>query len=311
MSLSLSLNAVHVLTIFPGKPIKALPETLEFGLDATAADLYAELSARTTLPVYQLRVTKGSDGSVVNNSKDVSVHSTGLRDQSMIYVKDLGAQIGWRTVFVIEYLGPILIHPLWLALRPYIYPSATKEPSQLQKLLCWLICLHFVKRELETLFVHRFSAATMPFRNVFKNSFHYWALSGALIAAFIYSPSSAAAREPNPLLLYPGLALFILGELGNLQSHLTLMGLRSAGGSERGIPQGPLFSLVTCPNYLTETISWVGVYLVSGLSWGVLIFTVVSVAQMAEWAKKKENRYRKEFGDKYKKKRYTMLPGIW
>jgi len=281
------------------------------GPNATSADLYAELAAQTNFTVHQLRVTKGSDGSVVPNAQDTSVHATGLRDQSTIYVKDLGTQIGWRTVFIIEYFGPILIHPLWLVLRPYIYPSATQESSQLQKLLCWLICLHFSKRELETLFVHRFSAATMPFRNVFKNSFHYWVLSGALIAAFIYSPSSAAAREANPLLLYPGLVLFALGELGNLQAHLTLMGLRSAGGSERGIPQGPLFNLVTCPNYLTETISWIGVYLVSGLSWGVLIFTVVSVAQMAEWAKKKESRYRKEFGDRYKKKRYTMLPGIW
>lgn len=245
------------------------------------------------------------------NSKDTSVHSTGLRDQSTVYVKDLGTQIAWRTVFLVEYAGPILIHPLILALQPFIYPSAAKDASQLQTLLCWLICLHFVKRELETLFVHRFSAATMPLRNIFKNSFHYWVLSGVMIAAFIYSPYSAAAQEPNPILLYPGLAIFALGELGNLQSHLVLKGLRSSGGTERGIPQGFLFSLVTCPNYLTETISWIGVYLVSGLSWGVLIFIVVSVVQMALWAKKKERRYRKEFGDKYKKKRYTMLPGIW
>jgi very-long-chain enoyl-CoA reductase len=151
----------------------------------------------------------------------------------------------------------------------------------------------------------------MPIRNIFKNCFHYWILSGVMIAAFVYSPSSSAAREPNPLLLFPGLALFALGELGNLQTHLTLKGLRSAGGTERGIPQGLLFNLVTCPNYLTETVSWLGIYLISGLSWGVLIFLVVSVLQMGQWAAKKERRYRKEFGDKYKRKRYTMLPGIW
>ena len=294
-----------------GKPIKGLPDTVDLAPNATAADVYSDLAKRTKYSIHQLRVTKGSDGSAVGNSQDTSVHSTGLRDQSTIYVKDLGTQIAWRTVFLVEYLGPILIHPLILVLRPYLYPSAAKDASQLQILLCAMIVLHFIKRELETLFVHRFSAATMPLRNIFKNSFHYWALSGALIAAFIYSPSSAAAQEPNPLLLYPGLIIFVLGELGNLQTHLTLMRLRSTGGTERGIPQGFLFNLVTCPNYMTEIMSWLGVYLVSGLSWGVLIFLVVSAVQMGQWAKKKERRYRKEFGDKYKRKRSALLPGIY
>ncbi|EXJ95047.1 enoyl reductase [Capronia coronata CBS 617.96] len=301
-----------VLQIRPrGKPIKSLPESLELAPNATVTDLYSELARRTNYSIHRLRLTKGSDGTVLSNNKDTSIHSTGLRDQSTVYVKDLGPQVAWRTVFLVEYLGPLLIHPLVFSLRPYLYPSAAKDASQIQTLLCWLVCLHFVKRELETLFVHRFSAATMPLRNIFKNSFHYWILSGVMVAAFIYSPSSASAREANPLLLYPGLVLFALGEIGNLQTHLTLRGLRSSGSAERGIPQGPLFRLVTCPNYLTETISWIGVYLISGLSWSVLIFLLVSVAQMAQWAKKKERRYRQDFGDKYKRKRYTMLPGIW
>ena len=113
------------------------------------------------------------------------------------------------------------------------------------------------------------------------------------------------------LLFATGLILYSVGELGNLYTHLELRGLRSAEGKERGIPRGPLFQIVTCPNYMMESIAWVGVYLVSGLSWSVLIFLVVSVGQMLPWSKKKELRYRKEFGDKYKNKRYCMLPGIY
>lgn len=41
------------------------------------------------------------------------------------------------------------------------------------------------------------------------------------------------------------------------------------------------------------------------------MFVAVAVGQMAVWAKKKENRYRKEGGTKYKKKRFAMIPGIW
>ena len=37
---------------------------------------------------------------------------------------------------------------------------------------------HYLKREFETIFIHRFSNATMPFLNVFKNSTHYWILLG-------------------------------------------------------------------------------------------------------------------------------------
>lgn len=237
--------------------------------------------------------------------------STGVRDASIIYVKDLGPQIAWRTVFIVEYLGPLFIHPLVYALRPYIYTSAPNHASQLQTLSCVLIFVHFLKRELETVLVHRFSASTMPAKNIFRNSGHYWVLAGVNIAGWIYAPSAPTAKPANQIVLALGLLMYGVGEIWNLYVHLVLRSLRSSGGTERGIPKGLGFGMVTCPNYMTEALSWLGVYVVSGFSWSVLLFAAVSVAQMMTWAKKKEHRYRKDFGDKYKKKRYTMLPGIW
>lgn len=294
-----------------GKPIGSLPDTLTIDSTASTAELYKDLAKAAKYSVHRLRITKGSDGSVINNTRDSTVHATGVRDQSTVYVKDLGPQISWRTVFVIEYAGPVFIHPLVYALRPYVYSNAPAEGSHLQALCLLLIVGHFVKRELETLFVHRFSASTMPFRNVFKNSFHYWVLAGANIAAWIYAPTAPTAKEPNNLLMFAGLLLYALGEFGNLQAHLTLMNLRSPGGTERAIPHGWMFDLVTCPNYMTETVSWIGVFIVSNFSLSVLLFMIVSVGQMMAWARKKESRYRKEFGDRYKKKRFTMLPGLF
>lgn len=294
-----------------GKPIRSLPDTLTIDSSAKISELYHDLAKKAKFSVHQLRVTKGSDGSAINNNNTTSIHSTGLRDQSTVYVKDLGPQISWRTVFVIEYAGPILIHPLVFTLRPYIYSNAPAQASQLQSLSLLLIIGHFVKRELETLLVHRFSASTMPFRNVFKNSFHYWILAGANVAAWIYSPNAPTASDANQLLMFAGLALYAIGEIGNLRSHLTLMNLRSPGGTERAIPQGMFFDMVTCPNYMFEAVAWLGMIVVSNFSWSLILFTVVALGQMGLWAKKKESRYRKEFGSKYVNKRFAMLPGIW
>jgi very-long-chain enoyl-CoA reductase len=168
-------------------------------------------------------------------------------------------------------------------------------PSDLQTLSLALVLLHFLKREFETMFVHRFSLATMPARNIFKNSGHYWVFSGLLLAYFTYAPDSPTQTGSitSPLTIL-GVLLFIIGEAGNLNAHLVLRDLRREGTTERGIPRGIGFGLVTCPNYMFETIAWLGIWAVNR-SLSTVVFLVLAVAQMASWALKKERRYRKEF----------------
>lgn len=44
-------------------------------------------------------------------------------------------------------------------------------------------------------------------------------------------------------------------------------------------------------------------------SWGTVVLLVVGGYQMMVWADEKEWRYRNDFGDKYKKKSYPLIPG--
>jgi len=164
---------------------------------------------------------------------------------------------------------------------------------------------HFLKREFETLFVHRFSHSSMPLINLFKNSVHYWFLSGFLIAYFLYSPSFVS--PPLPMVLTSAL-VFVTAELGNFYCHFLLKNIRPAGSTERKIPHGFAFELVSCPNYSFEILAWISFAVMTGL-WSSWLFAAVGGLQMYLWAVKKHHRYLKEFKD-YPRQRKMLVPYV-
>jgi len=228
-------------------------------------------------------------------------------------VKDLGPQISWRTVFIVEYAGPLIIHPL-IYHFPRVFFGRDFEHSQVQTVAYGLVLAHFLKREFESVFVHRFSHATMPFTNIFKNSAHYHLLSGVLLAGGVYGPwysasALAGTKRADPNWIAGFSALWLIAELLNLQAHVTLRNLRPAGTKTRGIPRGGLFEFVSCPNYFTEALAWAAI---AGLTQSpfALLFLVVSTVQMALWGIKKHRAYRKEFGADYPRRK-IMFPFIF
>lgn len=298
----------------PKAPIRKLPTEINIDSTTTVEDvkrLVANLAGGKD-PNRMGLFPPEKKASSLKDRKALIIEQKEIMDAGAIAVKDLGLQISWKSVFIIEYAGPLVINILALLARPYLYTSAPPTASPTQILSCALIALHFLKRELEIFYVHKFSATTMPFFNLFKNSSHYWILSGFNLAYWIYSPSAIIASETSALgswINKLGVAMYVYGEFANLLTHLTLSNLRSTGGTERGIPRGNGFDWVTCPNYLFESMAWVGICLVTK-SASTVLFTAVAFGQMQIWAKQKEMRYRQEFGDKYKKKRYVIVPGL-
>ncbi|XP_045406928.1 very-long-chain enoyl-CoA reductase isoform X1 [Lemur catta] len=181
------------------------------------------------------------------------------------YFRDLGAQISWVTVFLTEYAGPLFIYLLFYFRVPFIYGHKydfTSSRHTVVHLACICHSFHYVKRLLETLFVHRFSHGTMPLRNIFKNCTYYWGFA-AWMAYYInhplYTPPSYGAQQVKL-----ALAIFVICQLGNFSIHMALRDLRPAGSKTRKIPyptKNPftwLFLLVSCPNYTYEVGSWIG-----------------------------------------------------
>lgn len=147
-----------------------------------------------------------------------------------LYFRDLGAQISWVTVFLTEYTGPLFIYLLFYFRVPFIYGHKydfTSSRHTVVHLACICHSFHYVKRLLETLFVHRFSHGTMPLRNIFKNCTYYWGFA-AWMAYYInhplYTPPTYGAQQVKL-----ALAIFVICQLGNFSIHMALRDLRPAG----------------------------------------------------------------------------------
>ncbi|KAJ3639543.1 hypothetical protein Zmor_002897 [Zophobas morio] len=248
-------------------------------------------------------------------------------------------QIGWDTVFFLEYAGPILLYGALFLYPQCAYGNETVSKGHGQdvsKLFPFFIfpvglineicggstikvqdnayyagilwSIHYIKRILETAFVHRFSHGTMPIFNLFKNCGYYWGF--ALYVA--YHINHPLHTPPPAWLFYFGTFIFIFCELGNLSIHILLRNLRPPGTSVRKIPvpdSNPftkLFNLVSCPNYTYEFGAWVGFTLLTGCL-PVFIFALAGLYQMTVWAIGKHKKYRSEFPN-YPKNRKSIIP---
>lgn len=60
-------------------------------------------------------------------SDDTTIKSLNLLNGGKLYVKDLGPQISWKMVFLVEYAGPLGVY-LWLYTRPWVFYGTTDNP---------------------------------------------------------------------------------------------------------------------------------------------------------------------------------------
>uniref|UniRef100_A0A6I8RIZ8 Trans-2,3-enoyl-CoA reductase n=1 Tax=Xenopus tropicalis TaxID=8364 RepID=A0A6I8RIZ8_XENTR len=276
---------------------------------ATIADI-KNMFTKSRFPCSCLTLTEGRSLKDEDILQNLPVGTT-----ATLYFRDLGAQISWVTVFLTEYAGPLVIYLLFYFRVPFIYGPKydfiTSRHSVVH-LACICHSFHYIKRLLETLFVHRFSHGTMPFRNIFKNCMYYWGFA-AWMAYYInhplYTPPTYGEDQVKLAVI-----IFLFCQLGNFSIHIALRNLRPAGSKTRKIPfptRNPftwLFLLVSCPNYTYEVGSWIG-FAIMTQCLPVALFTLVGFIQMTIWAKGKHRSYLKEFRD-YPPLRSPIVPFI-
>ena len=253
---------------------------------------------------YTLKEIRGT--ALTDNTKDLKHY--GVKNGDTLYLKDLGLQISWKLVFLAEYFGPIAIFLILKSCRNFIYGQGSADIALTftQKAGFYMVLAHYIKRELETLFIHRFSSSTMPIKNLFINCTHYWFTFALLVGYFLFHPKYVEPSYISMNLKYILIGLFSLFQIMNFLTHNELKNLRKPGTTERGIPKGYGFGLVSCANYFWETLVWGSYSVLTGTVTSYL-FLAFSFYQMSQWALKKHKRYRKEFKD-YPKNRKAIIP---
>ena len=269
---------------------------------------YYPTRQRFTLPVPPGAPPK-TRGTPLTQGKSLS-KDYGLADGSIVVFKDLGPQVPYAVVFLAEYAGPMLCYLPFFVMRKEIYgdflgmKGADKPMHVAQQLACAFHTAHYLKRILETLFVHHFSNATMPVFNLFRNCGYYWGFA-SFISYFINHPDYTPVGETQMMV---GFGISALMQLGNLHCHVYQASLRSDGSKAYKEPNGGLFKVVTCANYCCEIYQWVGfnVATQSAMGW---IFIACGAAQMAQWAAAKHRRLRKLFPGF--KRPFKLLPPFY
>lgn len=273
---------------------KATVDELKQAISQANPKYYASRQ-RLTLPPQ----TGQRSGSTLVDGRLLSEYS--LSGGSKVVFKDLGAQVGWTTVFFWEYFGPLAVYPLFYFLPGLLYPGVkqahAKHQVQFWALLYWEF--HYAKRILETFFVHRYSKGSMPIANLYRNCTYYWVFA-AFVSYFINHP----LYTPPPVQRSAvALILAMVCQLCNLRSHVILRNLRPEGSKEYVIPKGFAFDYITCANYTFEIYGWV-FFGVATQTVAAFLFIAAGSFPMSQWALGKHKRLRKMFDGKDGRAKY-------
>jgi hypothetical protein len=212
----------------------------------------------------------------------------------MAYSKFRAARgISGKWGMFILYFTPIIA--LYFSSKNYLATA-----NLIQSVVFASVFIHFAKRVLESLFLHRYSGTIGLFTTLLIASFY--SLASFLIGYLNQHPL------PSPdLWFYLGFVFYIIGILGNFYHHKILADLRK-NSLDYFIPKGGLFDYVVCPHYLFEIFTWLGIFLFSRHLATLLVLLFI-IAYLSARSIRTLQWYRERF-TKFPKNRKGMIPFI-
>lgn len=202
--------------------------------------------------------------------------------------------------------GMLIIYALGLLVSLFALIAATRaeDPRPRALLVATMLVLHYLKRELEVMLVHRYSGNLDLGTSCAISVFYGLAALGIVH----YTPKEIELGS----VAAAGAVLFLLGSAGNGFHHWLLASLRSGGrkaASAYVVPNSGLFKLVACPHYLFELVAWLGVALSSHSLFALLNFaSMVNYLSGRSYATREW--YRSKF-DNFPAERKALVPFVF
>ncbi len=203
---------------------------------------------------------------------------------------------------------PIMEFPA-MAIIAVCYFLSPRRFELVPTILLILWEMHYVHRTLIFPFLKRGTKRHFPIVLIFF-AVMFNAANGYLNGRFlffmanVYSPSWLT--DPR---FIAGSVIFVTAFIGNLYSDAKLRNLRKPGETGYKIPYGGLFTYISCPNYFTEIMEWVG-WTIATWSLAGLAFAVFTTANLLPRAHSHHAWYLKQFPE-YPKNRKRLIPFLY
>lgn len=208
-----------------------------------------------------------------------------------------------RMGMLIIYVPATIVAFFYQMVLPSFWENVMATPAG------WLVLAHFFKRDLEVMFLHKYSGHT---------ELGAASMIGVAYALTSFMVCMVAAPVPTALDSQLGVGLFVVGTVGNLFHHYLLAQLRSSSkdndtsSSKKYVaPRGGLFEFVAAPHYLFELIAWLGVAICSEQVTGYL--NLVSMTCYLVARSRNQNNWNKtKFDEKeWPASRRNMIPFVY